>query len=277
MKKSFLKKIPLLIVLGMIGIVFLFPIYWTLITSFKLPSQIFVEKPILFLDTLYLDNYLEIFFKTDVAKFFLNSLIVSVSTTIIVIFMATTCGYGICRHRSKANNAIKNSIIIIRMIPAMVYTIPYYIIYSKVGLLDSLIGIILVYVAFALPLAIWLSVNFFIDIPKEIYESAELDGCSETKMFYKISLPLIKTGIVVISILVFIAAWNEFGLALVLLSSDEKKTFPIGLASMIQTHKDTPSGSLAAAGMIAVIPGIILSLTTQRYFVKGLMTGAIKG
>lgn len=96
-------------------------------------------------------------------------------------------------------------------------------------------------------------------------------------MYMKIALPLVKAGLVVIAILVFIGAWNEFGLALVLQSSDAKKTLPIGIASMVQTHKDTPSGSLAAAGVIAMIPAVILSMTTQKYIVKGTMAGAVKG
>lgn len=276
MKKN-IKILVTILTVSLMGILFLLPIYWALITSFKLSNQIFVEKPILYISTLYLDNYIEIFRKSYVFKYFANSLFVAVSTTFLTVMLATMCGYGISRYDHRLNRALKNSIITIRMIPALVYTIPFYIIYSKIGLLDNLIGLILVYIAFSLPLAIWLSTNFFMDVPNELYEAAEIDGCGEIAMFYKISLPLIKGGIAVISILVFIGAWNEFGLSLVLLSSDIKKTLPIGIASMIQTHKDTPSGSLAAAGIIAIIPGVILSLTTQKYFVKGMMSGAIKG
>ncbi len=276
-KRNVLITVIVLLVLLFLGILFVFPMYWTFITSFKLKSQIFVEKPILWPSVLYLDNYIEIFRKSFVGTFFLNSLKVAGTTTGGTILLATMCAFAICRYDFKISKLIKNFIITVRMIPALVYTIPYYIIFNKLGLLDSLAGLVLAYVTFSLPLAVWLSVNFFVDIPKEIYESAEIDGCGEMKMYSIIGLPLIRTGIVVIAILVFIGAWNEFGLALVLQSSDLKKTLPIGIASMIQTHKDTPSGSLAAAGMIAIIPGIILSLSTQKYFIKGMMTGAVKG
>lgn len=277
MKKRIRSSIFILLGMTALAIIFFFPLYWTFLTSFKTSSQIFVEKPIFILDVFYLDNYIEIFSKSHVVTFFMNSLLVSAATTAISLVIATMAGFGLSRYQFRAKAALRNSILIVRMIPALVYTIPYYIIYSKIHLLDSMIGLILAYIAFALPLAIWLAINFFADIPDEVYESAEIDGCSEYKIYLKIALPLVKAGIVVIAILVFIGAWNEFGLALVLQSSDAKKTLPIGIASMIQTHKDTPSGSLAAAGMIAMIPAVILSLTTQKYIVKGTMAGAVKG
>lgn len=260
-----------------LGIFFVFPLYWILITSFKLPSQIFVEKPIFILDVLYLDNYMTIFRKSSALRFFMNSLTVSLSATVLTILLATMCGFAIARYRTKTNKYIKNGVLIVRMIPAVIYTIPYYVIYSKIGLLDSLLGLTIAYINFSLPLAIWLAVTFFEDIPKDIYESAQLDGCSEYRVYLNIAMPLVRSGIVVIGILVFIGAWNEFGLASVLQASDLKKTLPVGIASMVQTHKDTPSGSLAAAGMIAVIPAILLSLTTQKYIIKGMMAGSVKG
>ncbi len=277
MKKSVTRAILILIGMTVLGVFFFFPLYWTFITSFKTSAQIFVEKPLFFIDTLYLNNYIEIFIKTDVIRFFMNSLVVSSVTTIVSLMIATMAGFGFCRYYFKGKVALQNSVLIVRMIPALVYTIPYYIIYNQLHLLDTIHGLILAYIAFALPLAIWLSINFFSEIPHELYESAEIDGCSEYKIYWKIALPLVKAGIVVIAILVFIGAWNEFGLALVLQSSDHNKTLPIGIASMIQTHKDTPSGSLAAAGMLAMIPAVILSLTTQKYIVKGTMAGAVKG
>ena len=277
MKKKILKSAGLLIILLLLGVLFFFPVYWTIITSFKTKAQVFVERPILWIDTLYLDNYIEIFRKSYVATFFSNSMLVAVSTTVISLALATMAGFGLSRYHFKGNKIIKNSVIAVRMIPALVYTIPYYIIYSKIHLLDTMTGLIMAYISFALPLAIWLSISFFYEIPDELYEAAEIDGCTEYGMYTKIALPLVKAGLVVIAILVFIGAWNEFGLALVLQSSDAKKTLPIGIAGMVQTHKDTPSGSLAAAGVIAMIPAVILSMTTQKYIVKGTMAGAVKG
>ena len=277
MKKKIVKSAGLLIILLLLGVLFFFPVYWTIITSFKTKAQVFVDRPVLWIDTLYLDNYIEIFRKSYVATFFSNSMLVAVSTTVISLALATMAGFGLSRYHFKGNKMIKNSVIAVRMIPALVYTIPYYIIYSKIHLLDTMTGLIMAYISFALPLAIWLSISFFYEIPDELYEAAEIDGCTEYGMYMKIALPLVKAGLVVIAILVFIGAWNEFGLALVLQSSDAKKTLPSGIASMVQTQKETPSGSLAAAGVIAMIPAVILSMTTQKYIVKGTMAGAVKG
>ena len=277
MKKNWYRNFLTLLALLALGLLFFFPLYWTFMTSFKTPAQIFVEKPIFFTKEFYTGNYTEIFQKSHVAQFFINSIIVAGCTTFISLVLATMAGFGFNRYNFKMKAVLQNSVLIVRMIPALVYTIPYYIIYSKLHLLDTLLGLILAYISFALPLAIWLAINFFAEIPKEIYESAEMDGCSEYKLYWYIAVPLVKAGMVVIAILVFIGAWNEFGLALVLQASDAKKTLPIGIASMIQSNKDTPSGSLAAAGMIAMIPAVILSLTTQKYIVKGTMAGAVKG
>ena len=276
-KKRMIQSVGLAVMFLILGILFVFPLYWTVLTSFKTSAQVFVEKPILFMDTLYLDNYIEIFQKSHVLTFFKNSLLTAGGTTLLSLLLASMAGFGLCRYGFKGKKALQNSILIIRMIPALVYTIPYYIIYNKMHLLDTLTGLTMSYISFALPMAIWLALSFFLDIPQEIYESAEIDGCSEFKMYTRITLPLVKAGLAVIAILVFVGAWNEFGLALVLQSSDAKKTLPIGIASMVQTHKDTPSGSLAAAGVLAMIPAVILSMATQKYIVKGTMAGAVKG
>lgn len=277
MKKNWYRNFLTMLALLALGLLFFFPLYWTFMTSFKTTAQIFVEKPIFFTKEFYTGNYAEIFQKSHVAQFFINSIIVAGCTTFISLVLATMAGFGFNRYNFKMKAILQNSALIVRMIPALVYTIPYYIIYSKLHLLDTLLGLILAYISFALPLAIWLAINFFAEIPKEVYESAEMDGCSEYKLYWYIAVPLVKAGMVVIAILVFIGAWNEFGLALVLQASDAKKTLPIGIASMIQSNKDTPSGSLVAAGMIAMIPAVILSLTTQKYIVKGTMAGAVKG
>lgn len=278
MKKQKAKSIALIVLVYLVfGFFFLFPIYWIFLTSFKTQSQIFSETPVYYMKTLYLDSYIQIFSQSHVVDYFLNSLLTAGLTTLISLFLATMAGFGLCRYNFSWNQKLRNSILIVRMIPAMLYTIPYYVIYSKLHLLDTIHGLVMAYISFVLPLAIWLALSFFLEIPKELFESAEIDGCSEWKIYRHIALPLVKSGLAVIAILIFVQAWNEFGLASVLLYSDVNKTLPIGIASMVQTHKDTPSNSLAAAGVIAMVPAIILSLTTQKYIVKGTMAGAIKG
>ena len=168
-------------------------------------------------------------------------------------------------------------VIIVRMIPALIYMVPYYIIFNNLGMLDSKLALTVVYITANLPLAIWLATGFFDEIPAEVFESAKIDGCSEFQVYRKIALPLVIPGLVVISILVFLASYNEFGTALVLLFNDANKTLPVGISGMLQLQKDTPYGLLAAAGTIALIPAFILALTTQKYVQKGITAGAVKG
>ena len=163
------------------------------------------------------------------------------------------------------------------MIPGVLYTIALYIIYLNRGLLYNSIGLIAAYCTFSLPMSIWLFLNFYDEIPREIYESASIDGCSSYRMYWNIALPLVLPSISVVAILCFIGAWNEFGLALTLTFRDEAKTLPIAINTMIQRDRDTPFGSIAAAGTLSMVPAIILSLTMQKYIVKGFTAGAVKG
>ena len=138
-------------------------------------------------------------------------------------------------------------------------------------------GLVVAYCTFSLPMSVWLFLGFYEEIPREIYESASIDGCSSYRMYWAIALPLVLPSISVVAILCFIGAWNEFGLALTLTFKDTSKTLPIAINSMIQRDRDTPFGSIAAAGTLSMVPAIILSLTMQKYIVKGFTAGAVKG
>ena len=264
-------------ILIIISSFFIFPIYWAITMSFKLPDQIFVIPPEFFPRSFHMDNYFEIFKNSPVMRYFLNSLIVASITVMGTIFVSTAAGFGFARYKLKTSKLTVWIVFIIRSIPGLVYIVPFYIIFQKVNLIDTLTGIVICYVTFSLPFAIWLFMGFYEELPSDIFESAIIDGCSEYGLFTTIALPLVKSGVVVISILVFMGAWNEFTLALVLIFSEDKKTLPYGINSMIQQNFDTPFGSLAAAGTIAMLPAVIFSLTTQKYIVRGLTAGAVKG
>lgn len=276
MKHIFEKSMMYLLMI-IFTIFFLFPIYWAITMSFKTPGQIFVTPPEFFPSSFHLDNYVDIFSKGGAGIYFLNSLIVSITTTVVAVLFATMAGYGFSRYKFKGKYTALYTVIIVRMIPGLVYTIPFYIIYQNLGMLNSLTGLVISYITFSLPLAIWLFMGFYDQIPTEVFESAIIDGCNDYGVFRHIAIKLVLPGIVVASILIFLGAWNEFGLALVLLFTDAKKTLPIGINGLIVYQEDTPFGSLAAAGTIAMLPAIILSLTTQKFIVRGLTDGAVKG
>lgn len=275
--KALRHKIYLFLGLCFFTILFIFPIYWVVTMSFKEKADILVTVPHYFPKRFTLSNYTDIFEKSGFSIFALNSAKISIITTLLCVATASMAGFALSRYTFRGRAAVSGGIFVIRMVPGLVYTVPLYIIYNKLGLLDNHLGLILAYCTFSLPLSIWLFLSFYEEVPKEIYESACIDGCSEYRLFSSIALPLVMPSISVVAILCFIGAWNEFGLALTLTFKDTFKTLPIAINSMIQRERDTPFGSIAAAGTLAMVPAIILSLTTQKYIVKGFTAGAVKG
>ncbi|HEX2924890.1 MAG TPA: carbohydrate ABC transporter permease [Ruminiclostridium sp.] len=278
MKKHTLEKSSLYLALAVLVILFLFPIYWVVTMSFKNPGQIFVVPPEFFPSSFHLGNYAAIFQRSMVSRYFTNSLFIAVCTTILSVFIASFAGYGFSRFRFRGRNFAIYGIMVIRIVPVVVYIVPFYVIYKQLGLLNTYPGLMLAYTTFSLSLAIWLFMGFYDDIPASIYESAIIDGCSEYSVFWHIAVKLVLPGFVVASILIFNGSWNEFTLALILTFSDNMRTLPIGIANMIVTDSgQTPFGAVAATGTIALLPALILSLTTQKYIVRGLTAGAVKG
>jgi ABC-type glycerol-3-phosphate transport system permease component len=265
------------VLLACFTLYFLFPIYWTLMTSIKPKESIIKLPPEWFPQSFTWSHYVEVFTHNQIIKVFMNSLYVASITTVVTVFITALGGYGFARFRFRGRNLWIYTTIIVRMIPGLLLIIPYYMMFQKAGLLNTLSGLIIVYVTAAIPLAIYLFMGFYNEMPVEIFESARIDGCTEYGTFFRIALPLVIPGIVVTSILVFMGAWNEFSLSLILTFSDDKKLLPLAISSLIQVNKDTPLGTLAAAGTIAMIPAIVLSLTTQKYIVDGFTAGAVKG
>jgi multiple sugar transport system permease protein len=270
-------RIVMFILMTILTAGFLFPIYWAVTMSFKEKADILVAVPQYFPQRVTLSNYLDIFRKSSYGVFAWNSAKVAIITTSLCVFAAAMAGFALTRFAFKGRKAVSNGIFVIRMVPALVYTVPLYMIYNQMGLLDNHMGLILAYCTFSLPISIWLFLSFYEEVPREIYESGVIDGCSEYRLFRSIALPLVVPSISVVAILCFIGSWNEFGLALTLTFKEAYKTLPIAINTMIQRERDTPFGSLAAAGTLAMLPAIILSLTTQKYIVKGFTAGAVKG
>lgn len=275
-KKSSPWKIAAVLFIVFFVVYFLFPIYWTFTTSIKERSQIFQQPPAWFPTQITFQHYADIFNNTDVGIYFRNSLFVGIITVLGTIGLALPAAFGLSVFRYKGRTLISNGIITIRMIPGLLFTIPYYVIFLKVGLTDTLIGIALCHIAINLPFAIWLFINYFKEIPSTIYEAALIDGCNNFNLFTKIAMKLVRPGLVTVAILVFMNSWNEFSIALTMVFSDNKKTLPIAISSMIQYNTDIPYGTLSAIGMIAMIPAILLSIFAQRYIISGMTAGAVK-
>lgn len=271
------KKILLFFALLIPLLFFIFPMYWIITMSFKEKTDILVTIPHYIPKRLTLDNYIEIFKNTSFPTFIMNSVRISIATTVLCVLVAGMAGFGLTRYTFKGSKSVSIIIYIIRMIPGLIYTVPLYLIFNKLNLIDNHWGLIAAYCTFSLPMSIWMFMSFYEEVPREIYESAVLDGCSEYRLFQAVALPLVVPSISVVAILCFLGAWNEFGLALTLTFKDQYKTLPVSINLMIQREADIPFGSIAASGTLAMFPAIILSLTSQKYIVKGFTAGAVKG
>lgn len=276
LKKTVWSAIAIIIV-ALFTVFFLFPIFWTLTTSIKHRSQIFQTPIVWFPTKVTWQYYQEIFTQSNVGRYFINSLLIAIMTVVGTQILGLTAAFGLSTFRFKGQKLISRSIITIRMIPALLFTIPYFVIFKNINLLDKLFGIAITHIAVNLPFAIWLFTNYFKETPKTIYEAALIDGCNHFSLFSKIAVKLVRPGVVTVAILVFISSWNEFSMALTLVFSDATKTLPIAISSMIQYNTDIPFGTLSAIGMVVMTPAILISVLAQRYIVKGITAGAVKG
>ena len=261
----------------LLALVFFFPLFWTLTMSFKEREDIFTTDPPLFPTVWTLDNFREVFSTSGAAQFFRNSFLVSVLTTVLVVILSTTCAFGLQRMAGRGSERLSNSILMLRMIPVMVLTIPLYLIFRQFGWINSLAALTMCYVALSLPLAIWLCLGFYGGIPASIYEAAVMDGASEFQLFKSIGLPLISNSIVVVVLQTFFFAWNELALAMVLINKTENRTMAVGIKYWAGNTLETPFARMAAAGMVCIIPTIVITVFAQNYLVKGFVNGAVKG
>ncbi len=262
---------------------FLFPIYWMIATSFK-PEAAILSKPPTWIFQPTLENYRYAFAEADFGLFLKNTLIVSVTSTILVVIMGSMASYSFARY-DVGKGHIMFFILTTRMFPAIAVILPYFIIFRNIGRtsvgqflnigLDTPGALIVTYTMFNLPFAIWLMFSFFQDIPLELEDSARLDGYNRFQVFYKVVLPLAMPGIVVTAIFSLIFAWNEFLFAF-MLTRDAARTITIGVSGF-WTQRGILWGPLSAAAVVCVVPMLLIALGLQRYFVRGLTFGAVRG
>lgn len=276
MKKKVLNIVYRIFII-MLALIFAFPLFWTFTMSFKERGDIFTTDPPLLPTIWTLDNFREVFSTSGAVHFFRNSFLVSAMTTVVVVVLSTTCAFGLQRMAGKSSERLSNAILMLRMIPVMVLTIPLYLIFRRLGLINSLPALTMCYVALSLPLAIWLCLGFYAGIPNGIFEAAVMDGASEFQLFKDIGLPLISNSIVVVVLQTFFFSWNELTLAMVLINKTENRTMAVGIKYWAGNTVETPFARMAAAGMVCIIPTVIITIFAQNYLVKGFVNGAVKG
>jgi multiple sugar transport system permease protein len=277
----------LVFVLTAVSVVYLFPIYWTLVTSLKTNSEVFTRPPIFFPSTITLSNF---FVSVNVFRaisqtavgsipWMIDSTIIALLATLVSTFLiAAPAAYSLVRYVRSV--WLARLILFMTMIPEAVFVIPYFILVAKISLLNTWWGLILVYISFTAPFSTWLLMGFFNEVPQSVEEAAQIDGLSPYQIFYRISLRLVTPGIVAAVILSFVTCWNELLYALVITFSPYPggaQTVPLFLTSFIIVEKSFNWGGLAAAGIFTMLPTLIMGIYAQRYLARGLTLGAVKG
>lgn len=251
----------------------LFPLIWMFMTSFKTQVDALAIPPKwLFVPTL--DNYREAFMGNGFGKCYLNSLIVVILSVGISLIIGVPTAYALARFEFPGKKQLSLWILSTRLAPPIAFLIPFFIMYRFLGLIDTITGLVIIYVAINLTMVIWMMKGFFNDVPREIEEAALVDGCTHLKSLTRVVLPICLTGLSATAVLIFIFSWNELMFASVL-TSNFAKTAPAGIYNFIG-YNEVRWGSLTAASTLVVIPVLFFLLLTQRYLIRGLSFGAIK-
>jgi multiple sugar transport system permease protein len=252
---------------------FLFPIYWLVMISFKTPEEIFASPPVWYPASLQLDNFRVLFRDGDAVTVW-NSLVVAGTSTVFAMLLGTIAAYSLARFRTGGNN-LAIWIISQRMVPPIAIVFPVFLLYVWLGWVDSFLGLILLYTAFNLPYVIWMMRGYIEDIPLELEESALVDGCTRFAVLRKVVFPMARAGLFATAVFTFVFAWNDFIFALVL-TRREVTTFPVQVTHYFGGQSNFWA-KIAAMSVLGTVPIFIAVATLQRYLVRGISLGAVKG
>jgi multiple sugar transport system permease protein len=269
------RKILLWIAAAFLVSIWVFPVLWGLLTSFKTERDVLAYPP-KFIFEPTLANYREVMFgATSILPNLWSSIVVASASTILTMLFAVPAAYALARLRFPAKRGTGFYVLATQMLPPVGLIIPYYLVMQKVGLLDSYTGLTTIYLTFSLPFAVWLMVSYFEDIPYEMEEAALLDRAGRMRTLWYVVLPQVRGGIAVTTVFVFLNAWNEFLFAVVL-GGNNVRPVTVAMFNFISVEQ-TQWARLAAAAMLAMAPVIVIGLAAQRHIVKGLTVGAVKG
>ncbi|PYT20175.1 MAG: ABC transporter permease [Acidobacteria bacterium] len=263
-----------LIVLALI--ITLLPVYWMVNTSLKTQVEVFASPPTLYAQNPTFGNYVNLFVRRHLGVYLLNSLIIVGSAVLLSLVLGSLAAYFLARFaKGRMQQQLNFWVLAPRMIPPAALVVPVFLILQHFGLINKKLGLVLVYTAFNLPFVAWMMRSFFQEIPVDLEEAAMVDGSSRLRSFWDVVLPLAAPGLVATSIFSLIITFNEFFFALILTSTPEAATLPVGTASLIGKTQ-TLYGEMAAAGVVAAVPLVVFALLVQRHLVRGLTMGAVK-
>ena len=269
--KKLITNIFFYLLVAAIALGVLFPFFWMLASSFKTQVDI-ISWPPKFIFSPTLQNYQKVFGEQDFLKYFLNSTIVGSLAVGLSLVLGLPAAYSISRYTQK-NLAV--FILLARLMPGISFLMPWYIIFSRLNLMDSYVALVLSHMLITLPIVVWIMSTYFNSIPREMEESAMVDGATRQYAFWAIILPLSGPGIITATTLSFIFSWNNFMFSQVL-SMEKTKTLPIAVYNFV-SYAEVDWGGVMAAAVAIMAPAIILTMIFQKYVVKGLTMGAVKG
>jgi multiple sugar transport system permease protein len=251
------------------------PFIWQFSTSFQLDKALTSGSPSLIPAPFTLEHYYNAFIEKDLHRYVWNSLVVSLATTFLCLFVGSLAAFALSRLKVKGRFGILMVILSVSMFPQIALVGPLYLVATNLGLLDTYTALIITYLALGLPLVTWVLFGYFETLPREIDEAARMDGVSVPGLLWHIILPMSLPSLVTTGLLAFITAWNEFLFALAFTSNIDRQTIPVGIANFTNQYY-VPWGDIAAASAVVTVPLIVLVLFFQRHIIEGLTQGGIK-
>lgn len=274
--KRILERVVTYGVLLLFAFIAVYPISSIFTISLRPGDRLLSTSLQLIPDDATFQNYTRLLFETPFLRWLLNSALVALVVTVTGVALASTAGYALSRFRFSGRGAMLSGLLVTQMFPATMLLLPLYIMLIQLQLINSYIGIVLIYSATALPFCIWQMKGYYDTIPASLEEAARIDGCTPWQSFYQVIFPLATPALVITALFSFMTAWNEYVIAAVVLQDTELFTMPVGL-KMFQSRLATDWGLYAAGSLVVSIPVVVLFVALSRYLISGLTLGSVKG
>lgn len=277
MKKKKITKIIVYMLLFLIIGIFLFPVYWMVISSFKDNSALISWPPDFTPTFSNLNNYFTMFQNAKYLTYFKNSLITSAGSVIVSLFVSVLSAYAFSRYRFFGKNMLMTALMNIQVFPVTVIVISLFTFYTKLGLQSTYQGLILAELVYSLPFTVWFLKAFIDTVPRELDEAAKIDGCSRLQVLTKVILPVVRPGLIAISIYTFLYSWDDFVFSQIIMKQESMKTLPVGMASSFIGEFIFDYAGMMTLSVLASLPVVVSFIFAGKYMVEGLTSGAVKG
>lgn len=251
------------------------PFIYVVLTALKSSEQIYDPDQII-PTYITLENFRQVLFQSNFVRYFMNSIFITVVTTVICMVLSVMAAYGLTRYYIIGSEKLKMAVLMTRMFPGILLCIPFYIIMKQMQLIDSYVGLIMMYCSFTLPFAIWNTCAFFNTIPWELEEAAMIDGCGRLRSFFAVIVHVAKPGLFVTALFCFMSSWDEYMYASIFINTTLKKTIQVGMQDFVGQYS-VDWGLLMSAVVISLIPLLLFFALVQKNLVDGLSSGAVKG